>query len=217
MKRMKLLLALYLLSVSVCASAQWNDKTIGIVVFDGVLSSDVVAPLEVFGAASRQSWFSDYSVVTIGIGDSVMIETEEGLRLGVDYSINNAPDLDVLIVPSRYDMSKLLANEGLLDFIRARSKQVQWLSSNCSGALLLAQAGLLEGKRATTWAGGEKDMQRDFPSVHVQYDVNFVVDGNVLTSNGGLVSYQAALKLLEEISSPSRAKEIKEALQLNRL
>jgi len=79
------------------------------------------------------------------------------------------------------------------------------------------EAGLLKGKRATTWAGGERDMQRAYPEVQVQEDVNFILDGNILTSNGGVVSYQAALKLLEEMSSSARAKAIEETLQFNRI
>lgn len=206
-----------LMMLSLQCLAQFADKTIGVLVYEGVLTSDVVAPLEVFGAASRQSWFSDYQVLTIGIDEQPSVTTEEGLRIGVDYSMSNAPTLDVLIVPSRYEMDSLIRNKQLIAFILERSVSLQWLASNCSGALLLAEAGLLNGKRATTWAGGERDMQRAYPEVQVQEDMNFILDGNILTSNGGVVSYQAALKLLEVMSSSARAKAIEETLQFNRI
>jgi transcriptional regulator GlxA family with amidase domain len=80
----------------------------------------------------------------------------------------------------------------------------------------LAKAGLLDGKKATTWAGGEADLKSQFNKVDVQFDTNVVVDGNIITSNGSLVSYQAALVLLSKIASPSKAQEVSEAIQYQR-
>jgi len=192
------------------------DKRIGILVYDGVLTSDVTAPLEVFGVASRKTWFSDYEVLTIGIDDAASIVTEEGLKLGVDTSLANAPEVDAFITTSAYDMDAVLKNENLMNYIRKHAEKGAWLSSNCSGATLLAQAGVLDGKRATTWAGGEAQMQRDYPKVKVQVDQNVVVDGRFVTSNGSLVSYQGALTLLKLMSSPSKADEVAEVLQYSR-
>lgn len=137
--------------------------------------------------------------------------------MGVDVSIDQVGKLDVLIVPSRYGMRALLSNPQLIDFIRLQAKQVEWLASNCSGALLLAEAGVLDGKKATTWAGGESDFQRQYPKVDVQFDQNMVVDDGILTSSGSGVSYQAALTLLKNISSVSKAKEVASTIQFSRL
>ena len=91
------------------------------------------------------------------------------------------------------------------------------MASNCSGALLLGEAGILDGKKATTWAGGEKNLAKSYPAVRVQYDQNVVIDEGVITSNGGPVSYQAAFELLAKLSSEPFAKEISEQIQFNRL
>jgi transcriptional regulator GlxA family with amidase domain len=209
----------YLCVLLLLCTTQVNaaTKTIGILVYDGVLTSDVTAPLEVFGVASKLSWFSGYQVQTIGISDASFITTEEGLKLGVDVSIDQVGKLDVLIVPSRYEMGPLLSNPQLIDFIRLQAKAVEWLASNCSGALLLAEAGVLDGKKATTWAGGESNFQRQYPKVNVQFDQNMVIDDGILTSNGSVVSYQAALTLLKNISSVSKAKEVASTIQFSRL
>jgi transcriptional regulator GlxA family with amidase domain len=193
------------------------SKTIGIVVFDGVLSSDVTAPLEVFGVASKLSWFSDFKVVTIGVNKQTFVTTEEGLKLGVDTWIGAHPKVDVLIVPSSYTMQPLIKNVALIDFIRTSAKNVEWLASNCSGSSLLAEAGVLNGRKATTWAGGEQALQQSYPKVDVQFDTNVVVDGHILTSNGSVVSYQAALTLLRLMSSLEKAHEVADALQFSRL
>jgi len=120
-------------------------------------------------------------------------------------------------MPSSYHMEPLLKNKDLIQYIKDTAKQAEWMASNCSGAFVLAEAGILSGKKATTWAGGESDLKNDYPEVDVQFDTNFVIDGNVITSNGSVVSYQAAFALLEKMSSESRAEEVREALQSKRL
>jgi transcriptional regulator GlxA family with amidase domain len=197
--------------------AMADDKRIGIIVFDGVLSSDVTAPIEVFGIASKKSWFSDYETLVINVNESDLITTEEGLTLKVDAHVKDRPDVDVLLMPSSYDMDALLENQQLIDYIQQTAKTADWMASNCSGAFVLAEAGVLDGKKATTWAGGESDLEHAYPKVDVQFDTNYVIDGNVITSNGSVVSYQAALALLEQMSSKGRAKEVEEALQMQRV
>ena len=71
---------MFVLSLCLSCSIAWSaDKRIGIIVFDGVLTSDITAPIEVFGIASRKSWFSDYETITINVGSQDTITTEEGL------------------------------------------------------------------------------------------------------------------------------------------
>ena len=208
-----LVAALLLASSSLWAA----DKRVGILVFDGVLTSDIVAPIEVFGIASRKSWFSDYETITINAGSGDTVTTEEGLKLVVDAKLVDTPAVDVLLVPSAYDMDPLLENEKLITYIRNTGTTAEWMASNCSGAFLLAEAGLLDGKRATTWAGGEAGLEKSYPKVDVQYDTNYVIDDGVITSNGSVVSYEAALALLEKLSSKRRADEVREALQMGRV
>ena len=199
------------------SSAVSATKTIGIVVFDGVLTSDITAPIEVFGEASHQSWFSNYQVITISASGSTLIKTEHGININADTTISKNPKVDVLLLPSAYNMKPILNNKPLLEFIANSAKTVDWIASNCSGAFLLGQAGLLDGRKATTWAGGEGDLEKAFPKIQVQWNKNVVVDGNIITSNGSLVSYEAALVLLSKMSSSEKAKEVAEALQYTRI
>ncbi|MEZ8629270.1 DJ-1/PfpI family protein [Vibrio lentus] len=210
------LLTVFISLFLLAPTASAKNKKIGILVYDGVLTSDVTAPLEVFGVASRLTWFSDYDVVTISVTDKPTVVTEEGLNIGVDAWIGDKPQLDVLILTSSYSMEPLIDNKTLINYIASTAKLAEWMASNCSGAYLLAEAGVLDGKQATTWAGGEVDFQDDYPKVKVLADTNYVIDDKVLTSNGSLVSYQAALKLLNLMSSQSKAQEVADALQYSR-
>jgi transcriptional regulator GlxA family with amidase domain len=194
-----------------------TTKKIGIIVFDGVLTSEVIAPAEVFGIARRQNWFTGWELLLIGVENQPTVTTAEGITLGVDATISDDMMLDVLLVPGAYEMDHLLQNEPLNDFIRRQEETAQWMGSNCSGAFLLAQAGVLAGKRATTWFGGEAQLQAQFPEVQVQFDAPVVLDNRRVTANGGLVSYRAALVLLAQLSSPEQAHQLYEALHIDRL
>lgn len=190
---------------------------VAVIVFDGVLTSDITAPLEVFGNAAKKPWLQKINVETVAADDDLDILTEEGLKLKADRLLAEASSYDVIIVPSRYDMDTVLGNRALIDFIRNQSKTADWMASNCSGALVLAEAGVLDGKRATTWAGGETSFQKKYPDVLVQHDINLVIDDGVLTSNGSIVSYEAAIALLAKLTSDEFAAEVANDLQFKRV
>jgi transcriptional regulator GlxA family with amidase domain len=210
--------ALVFIATLLVVSTAWSaDKRIGVVVFDGVLTSDVTAPIEVFGAASKEAWFSEYEVTVISSTRQMSVRTEEGLQIVADASIYDEAEYDVLILASSYDMDTHLENRDLIEFIRRQHASASWMSSNCSGAFLLAEASVLDGKRATTWAGGERGFAKTYPKVKVQFDKNVVVDEGVITSNGGPVSYQSAFALLAKLSSEQFSQDIAEKIQFNRL
>lgn len=194
-----------------------TTKKIGIIVFDNVLTSEVIAPAELFGIARQQSWFAEWEVLLIGVEPKSTVTTAEGITLCVDATIADGVTLDVLLVPGAYEMDHLLHNNKLNAYIREQEETAQWLGSNCSGAFLLAHAGVLDGKQATTWFGGEAQLQADFPAVQVQFDAPVVVDNRRVTSNGGLVSYQAALVLLAQLTSPEYARQVYDTLHIERL
>ncbi len=89
---------------------------IGILVFDGFLTSDVTAPVEVFGAATKKAWFSSYEVVVISATKNKEVLAEEGLRIIADKTIYDDMKLDVLIVPSAYKMDSYLENKDLIQY-----------------------------------------------------------------------------------------------------
>ena len=198
-----------------CAQAD-STQRIAVVVFDDFFTSDVIGPLEVFGNAIARDLLAGYEVVTVA-PQAGAVTAREGITVVVDYELADLPDVDVLIVGSRMDMSALLADEEFMGFIAEQGSRAKWIASNCSGAFVLARAGLLDGKKATTYLGGEEELQAEYPLVRVQTDVPYVVDGNVVTSNGSLMSYPAALELLRLIAGEAVAEEVAEAISYTRL
>jgi transcriptional regulator GlxA family with amidase domain len=131
-------------------------STIGILVFDGFLTSDVTAPLEVFGAAGRRAGPSSYKVLLVSASRKTAVVSEEGLRIVADRTIYDDLDLDVLLVPSSHAMDEILGNRDLVAFIGKASRSASWMASNCAGAWLLAEGGVLDGKRATARISSRK-------------------------------------------------------------
>ncbi len=194
-----------------------KPHTIGIIAFDGVLTAEVIGPAEVFGIAVREDWFKGSKVLLIGIDNHPVIHTEEGIQLVVNATIEEDLALDVLLVPGGNDMSKLLQHEKLNAFIQKQEENAEWIGSFCAGAFVLGNAGVLDGKQATTWFGGETSLQSQFPAIQVVHNRPVVLDHRRITANGGLVSYQAALVLLGQMTSAEHAKQIYRSLGLARL
>ncbi len=216
-RRLAVLVAVMVFAGGLAMPARAATSTIGILVYDGFLTSDVTAPVEVFGAASKKAWFSSYKVVTVSTTKQRAVHSEEGLTILADKTIYDPLSLDVLIVPSAYKMDGVLKNTDVINFIKQQGRSASWMASNCSGARLLSEAGILDGKHATTWAGGEKALAEAYPKIKVEVNKNVVVDDKVITSNGGSVSYQAALELLARLSSEKYAQEISRTIQFDRL
>lgn len=190
---------------------------IGIIVFDGVLTCEVTGPVEVFAIANGQEGFAGADVKLIGVESQPTVRTEEGIRLTVDATIDDDLALDVLLVPGGNDVSHLLQHDRLNTFIQQQEQSAQWLGSICAGAFILGDAGVLDGKQATTWFGGESNLQTQFPAINVVHDSPVVIDQRRITANGGLVSYRAALVLLGQLSSPQHAQAVYNSLGMGRI
>lgn len=205
-----------MLSVSI-TSAEAVTKNIGIVIFDGVLTSEVTAPVEVFGHKGDDDEVT-FNVKLIAENMNV-IKSHEGLVLTPDATFEENPTLDVLIVPSSYNVDASEKNANVVNFVREQGTKVEYLASNCAGAFIVGEAGLLKGKKVVTYVGGGTSLKERFPDALVQDDSEntVVVDGNYISSNGALVSYKSSLKLLELISGTKKSEEVKANLYYTRL
>lgn len=191
--------------------------TIGLLMYDGVLQSEVVATSDVFAKGS-EAGAQLFNVITIAQSKEAIM-TEEGLRLLPDYTFDDCPALDVLFVPSAYDMTQQVNNQEIVSFIKKRNDETEFTVSNCAGAQLIGASGIADGHKIVTWIGGGQQLQEDYPALKVQNDslVTFVRDGKFLSSNGNLASYVSALELLEIMTSIEHRKFVESYLYLDRL
>ncbi|MDT0391601.1 GlxA family transcriptional regulator [Streptomyces dubilierae] len=170
------------------------QRTVLAVLYDGVQSLDVTGPVEVFAGAELLAP-GTYRIRTASL-DGVPVRTTSGLTLVPDTSLSDAPDPDVLLVPG--GTGGLRPDARLVDWVRERGPRAGRLVSVCTGATVLAAAGLLDGRRATThWAYCDR-LARDHPAVQVDPDPVYVRDGHVATSAGVTAGIDLALALVEE-------------------
>ncbi len=191
--------------------------TIGLLMYNGVLQSEVIATSDVF-AKPTEVGKRLFNVVTIA-ETGKPITTEEGMKFVPDYTFANCPKLEALFVPSAYDMYAQVHNNNIVDFIKEKDRETKYTVSNCAGAQLIGASGIADGHKIVTWIGGGKQLQIDYPNLKVQNDslVSFVEDGKYSSSNGKLASYISALQLLEKMTSREHRKFVESYLYLDRL
>ena len=178
---------------------------VGILIFDEVEVLDLAGPFEVFsrtrllkGAESRRSNDSaPFNPFTVSI-DTKPLTATGGLKIIADYTFNNFPKIDILIVPGGYGTRTLLNNEILLKWIKAVSDKANITASVCTGSLLLAKAGLLEGKRATTHWGAIEALKSISKDIHVISDRR-VVNDEIITSAGVSSGIDMAFMIVETL------------------
>ena len=171
--------------------------TVGLLMYNGVLQSEVIATSDVFSKPTEEGK-QLFNVVSIAETEEP-ITTEEGMHFLPDYTFKNCPKLTVLFVQSAYDMYSQVNNKNIVNFIREKNKESDFIVSNCGGAQLIGKSGIADGHKIVTWIGGGEQLKKDYPNLKVQNDslVTFVEDGRFSSSNGNLASYISALNLLE--------------------
>jgi len=191
--------------------------TIGLLMYNGVLQSEVIAASDVF-AKPTEDGRQLFNVISVAETENA-ITTEEGMRFIPDYTFDNCPKLTALFVPSAYDMYAQVHNENIIDFIKEKNKETEYTVSNCGGAQLIGKSGIADGHKIVTWIGGGEQLQKDYPNLKVQDEnsVTFVEDGKFSSSNGNLASYISALELVEKMTGSEHRKFVESYLYLNRL
>jgi transcriptional regulator GlxA family with amidase domain len=178
-------------------------RTVAILAFPGVQSLDVTGPLEVFSAAQTLTDATGradagYQVVVVS-ASGTPLATSSGLRLAPHYRFTDAPKrIDTLLVAGGTGSRVASADVETLDWIAATSKRARRTASVCTGAFLLAAAGLLDGRRATTHWASAGELSRLYPGVRVDPEPIYLRDGDVWTSAGVTAGMDLALALVEE-------------------
>ncbi|MFD7389190.1 GlxA family transcriptional regulator [Streptomyces sp. NPDC059852] len=173
-----------------------DPVSVTLLVFPGVRLLDVTGPVEVFTSAND---FGAHYHVRIVALEGTDVTTSAGTRISVDGRVDEVRGpCDVLVVPGGPQWETLVEDGALLDAVRRLSGAAERTASVCSGAFLLAAAGLLNGRRATTHWRFARRLARRFPSVRVQPDALFVRDGRMMTSAGVSAGIDLSLALVEE-------------------
>lgn len=153
---------------------------IGILVFSQVEEMDFIAPFEVLSYSNK---IEPNSTQVVLIAEKLeLIQAANGLKFFPDHSFNTCPQLDILVVPGGKGRGQAMHNPQIKEFVLQQSKQTKYMASVCTGAFILAEAGLLEGKKATTYHSALEEL-RGYNVTMVE-KAKVVHDGHIITAAG---------------------------------
>ncbi len=180
-----------------------TQLSVGFVLFDGLTQLDLTGPYEVLARMPDTR-------VHLVAASLAPVRSEWGMSIVPDAMFDDAPPIDVLCVPGGWSVSARLADDTLLEFLRARGERARYVTSVCSGALLLGAAGLLRGYRATThWLSLEL-----LPLLGAEAVASRVVhDGNRITAAGVTAGIELGLTLAAMLFGSAEAQRIQLAIE----
>jgi transcriptional regulator GlxA family with amidase domain len=186
--------------------------TYGILVFDGVQELDFVGPWEVFHGSSRCRDRADSVVLVAERPD--LVRCANGMRVLPDHTLGDHPPMDVLLVPggahSRIEAE--MANPAITGWITGTAATAEWVTSVCTGAFLMHAAGVSRGRRVATERALEDELER-LGDVTVVRDARYVVDGNLVSSQGVSAGIDMALWLVGRIHGREHARAVRKTIQ----
>ena len=185
---------------------------IGILIFDDVEVLDFCGPFEVFTGAAvlaqRANKEPSLTVFTLAErADGQPIRCVGGLRVQPEYSLDNHPPIDLLVVPGGWGTQREMENSRLIDWIRAQAAQAQFTTSVCTGTFLLGRAGLLDGHKVTTHWGSIERLRASLPDVTVLEHIRYVDEGTIATSAGVSAGIDMALHLVARLYGDDLARQ----------
>ena len=175
---------------------------IGIYIYDQAEVLDFSGPFEVFSVANRLANL-DWNIWLVAEEES-LVEARGVFQVKPHYSIQNVPELDVLIVVGGVHSEELRKTE-VINWIRKTAEKTQITASVCTGAFLLTEAGLLDGLEVTTHWEDIPDLQRNYPNLRVRKGIRWIEQGKLFTAAGISAGIEMSLELVARLAGAELA------------
>jgi transcriptional regulator GlxA family with amidase domain len=179
-------------------------RNVAILLFDEVEVLDFAGPFEVFAVTDELSGYQSFNVYTVAENPAT-IRARNGLKLLADHTGESAPQPHVLIVPGGFGTRALLKRPSIIEWIRTRAKRAEIVASVCTGALVLAKAGLLDGLDVTTHAENLEDLRALAPTARVHGNRRFHDHGHIATAAGISAGIDFSLHLVARLHDVATA------------
>jgi transcriptional regulator GlxA family with amidase domain len=190
-------------------------KNVAILIFDEVEVLDFAGPFEVFGVTDALFEHSAFNVFTVAETPGT-VRACNGLKVVPTHSLENCPAPDLLIVPGGMGTRPLLAKPALLEWVRVTTKRAELVMSVCTGALVLAKAGLLDGLRVTTHHHSLDLLRELAPTATVDASARFHDNGKIITSGGISAGIDSSLHVVERLLGAAAATATAEQMEYRR-
>ncbi len=188
--------------------ANTDRYQVGILIMDGVYNTELTAPYDIFQHTQYRKGIKQMDVFMIS-ENGKPVTTFEGMRIMPDYSFEDNPTIDILVVPSaEHHLDTDLENERMISWVKEKATTAEFVTSHCDGAFVLAKTGILDNVASTTFPSDIEKYREMFPNLDVRDSVLFVHDGKFITSAGGAKSFEAALYLCEYLYGDKIARSL---------
>lgn len=194
-----------------------KNYNVAILIMNGVYNTELTAPYDIFQHTVYRKNIKAMNVFMVA-NTREAITTFEGIRLlpDLNYLKDTLPTIDILVIPSaEHHMDTDLEDTAMLQFVKDVAEKAQFVTSHCDGAFVLAKAGLLDTRVATTFPSDIDAMRTMFPTLDIRKEVLFVHDGKFITSAGGAKSFEAALYLCEQLYGKKIARSLADGLVID--
>ena len=196
-------------------------KSVGIFIFDEVEILDFAGPFEIFGVAGKQNGGEGYFQV-FTVAEKPKIAARNRLLVEANYTFDNCPTPDILLIPggggfkpdgTPFGTRREMNNPKLLEWVKSMNEKVELLLSVCTGSLILAKAGLLEGLSATTHFKAVEQMREAAPHTTLLPEERWVDNGRIILSAGVSAGIDMSLYVLSKLLGKEVANETAQYIQ----
>jgi transcriptional regulator GlxA family with amidase domain len=199
-----------------------KQRNVAVLLFDDVEVLDFAGPFEVFSVTGKRDGSDPFNVYTVA--EKSVIQARNNLTITPSYTLENCPQPTILIVPggggkrsdgTLFGTRKEKTNPVLLEWLKATSQKTELILSVCTGALLLAKAGLMDGVRATTHHRALDELRSDAPTATIVNDERIVDNGTLIFSGGISAGIDASFYVVSKLLSEAVAKETATYMEYN--
>lgn len=177
-----------------------RKRTVAILIFDDVELLDFAGPFEVFSSVRNLTGEHERLMDVFAVAESLTpVRCRNGLVVQPERTIDECPPVDVLVIPGGAGVRAALGRNNLVEWVRTRAQDAELTVSVCTGSFLLAQAGLLSGRPATTHWERINEMRERFPEVEVVEDERWVDTGEIITAAGVSAGIDVALHVVRRL------------------
>jgi len=188
-------------------------KTIAVLLFDGVEELDAIGPFEVLAGWTRMFPDEGWRTTTVGLDGPEPIRCGHGLVVTPETSFDDAGRIDLLVYPGGRGARERVDNASHIEWVRKQASEIELMTSVCTGALVLAAAGLLHDRPATTHWGALDRLADIDPTIDIRRDERYVDDGDIVTAAGISAGIDMALHLVARLGGEEQARRVRKFLQ----
>lgn len=183
-----------------------RSRNVAILIFDEVEVLDFCGPFEVFSVTGRRDNSNPFHVFTLAEKPEP-VTARNGLSVNPQFTLDNCPEIDILVVPGGFGTRKEMHNIALINWIKKESQPAELVISICTGALLLAKAGLLNGLTATTHHGAIELLKKVAPATQIDTTKRFIDNGKIIVSAGISAGIDMSLYVVAKLLGDVQAEE----------